>query len=50
MRKTENVILEIGLDTAGKDKKPYIFLDEIQNVRVVPIWKWMLAQDKGALR
>ena len=27
-----NVILEIGLETAGKDKKPYIFLDEIQNV------------------
>ena len=27
-----NVILEIGLEMAGKDKKPYIFLDEIQNV------------------
>ena len=27
-----NVILEIGLESAGKDIKPYIFLDEIQNV------------------
>ena len=27
-----SVILEIGLEMAGKDKKPYIFLDEIQNV------------------
>ena len=27
-----NVILEIGLEMAGKDKKPYIFLDEVQNI------------------
>lgn len=27
-----NVILEIGLESAGKDKRPYIFLDEIHNV------------------
>ena len=27
-----NTMLEIGLEMAGKDKKPYIFLDEIHNV------------------
>lgn len=27
-----NVILEIGLETAGAGKKPYLFLDEIQNI------------------
>lgn len=27
-----NLILEIGLEVAGADKKPYLFLDEIQNV------------------
>ena len=27
-----NLILEIGLEMAGENKKPYIFLDEIQNV------------------
>ena len=27
-----NLILEIGLEIAGENKKPYIFLDEIQNV------------------
>lgn len=27
-----NVILEIGLEIAGEGKKPYVFLDEIQNV------------------
>lgn len=27
-----NVILEIGLELAGDSRKPYIFLDEIQNV------------------
>ncbi len=28
-----NTILEIGLEIAGTDKKPYLFLDEIQNVK-----------------
>lgn len=27
-----NTILEIGMELAGPDKKPYVFLDEIQNV------------------
>lgn len=27
-----NVILEIGLETAGAGEKPYLFLDEIQNI------------------
>lgn len=27
-----NTILEIGLELAGIDKKPYLFLDEIQNI------------------
>ena len=27
-----NVILEIGLEMSGEGKKPYVFLDEIQNV------------------
>lgn len=27
-----NVILEIGLEISGTDKKPYLFLDEIQNI------------------
>ena len=27
-----NTILEIGLEISGTDKKPYLFLDEIQNV------------------
>ncbi len=27
-----NVILEIGMEMAGDNKKPYVFLDEIQNV------------------
>lgn len=28
-----NMILEIGLEIAGKNKKPYIFLDEIHNIK-----------------
>ena len=28
-----NVILEIGFEMAGDNKKPYVFLDEIQNVK-----------------
>ncbi len=28
-----NTILEIGLETAGANRKPYIFLDEIQNIQ-----------------
>ena len=31
-----NTILEIGLEIAGTDKKPYLFLNEIQNV---PGWE-----------
>ncbi len=31
-----NVILEIGMEMAGDNKKPYVFLDEIQNV---PGWE-----------
>ncbi len=31
-----NVILEIGIEMAGDNKKPYVFLDEIQNV---PGWE-----------
>ncbi len=27
-----NTILEIGMEIAGSDKRPYIFLDEIQNI------------------
>mgnify|MGYP004600722583 CR=1 FL=1 len=27
-----NSIVEIGLEMSGKDKKPYLFLDEIQNI------------------
>ena len=28
-----NLILEIGMETAGSNPKPYIFLDEIQNIK-----------------
>ena len=28
-----NLILEIGMETAGSNQKPYIFLDEIQNIK-----------------
>ena len=28
-----NVILEIGLEMAGVDNRPYLFLDEIQNIK-----------------
>ena len=27
-----NLILEIGLEISGTDIKPYLFLDEIQNI------------------
>ena len=27
-----NTILEIGLEISGTDTKPYLFLDEIQNI------------------
>ena len=28
-----NLILELGMETAGSNQKPYIFLDEIQNIK-----------------
>ena len=31
-----NLILEIGLEMSGADNKPYLFLDEIQNVEGWP--------------